>query len=115
MTKYKFDSKTGTMVPVIDTQEQPTKPSSLVSIPISQTNIKNKALNENQKITFDVNDLSTFQIIDESNGNILAVISGYNLDINFNLELLNSTSKVEQCVQGIATLSRKILMEKLLG
>ena len=44
----------------------------------------------------------------------LVEISGYDLQVNFNMEYLNSIEDVEAAVNGISDLFRDLIMEKLL-
>lgn len=44
----------------------------------------------------------------------LVEISGYDLQVNFNMEYLNSIEDVESAVNGISDLFRELIMEKLL-
>lgn len=44
----------------------------------------------------------------------LVEISGYDLDISFNMEYINSIEDVEAAVSGISDLFRRTIMEKLL-
>lgn len=129
MTKFKFNPKTGTMERQ-EQQEPKATPSSQSKeqqvASLIKTFQEQKAKEPPKPGILDdkeepikafkaFSQLDTFQILDQRNENIMAVISGYDLDINFNLTLLDSTEKVEQLVNGIAALFRQILMEKLLG
>ena len=58
-------------------------------------------------------DLTIFQIIDEKTGKVLAYISGYGLDINFNMNELKSVESVEQMLTGISKMFRNIVLEKI--
>ena len=44
----------------------------------------------------------------------LVEISGYDLQVNFNMEYINSVEDVEAAVTGIGNLFRELIMEKLL-
>lgn len=44
----------------------------------------------------------------------LVEISGYDLQVDFNMEYINSIDDVEAATNGIATLFRELIMEKLL-
>ena len=127
--KYKFDPKTGTLRPINEIEaeikaeetQQKFSPISMIKALEAQKPkvIPTKGIlddkDEPTKTFKALSDLRTFQIIDKSNNNIMAVISGYELDINFNLAILDNTEKVEQLVNGISQVFREILMEKLLG
>lgn len=61
-----------------------------------------------------ISDRSIYNIVNEDINKTLVEISGYDLQINFNMEYLNSIEDVEAAVTGIGNLFRDIIMEKLL-
>lgn len=48
------------------------------------------------------------------NGEKLIEISGYDLQINFNMKYLKSLEEIEAACQGVASLFKDTIMEKLL-
>lgn len=56
-------------------------------------------------------DYDIMQIIDERTNQPLMYIGGYALQMNFNMERLNSTEKIEQCLNGLTKLFRKAIMD----
>ena len=61
-----------------------------------------------------ISDRSVYNIVNEDINKTLVEISGYDLQINFNMEYLNSIEDVEAAVTGLCNLFRDIIMEKLL-
>jgi len=61
-----------------------------------------------------ISDRSVCKIVNEDINKTLVEISGYDLQINFNMEYLNSIEDVEAAVTGIGNLFRDVIMEKLL-
>ena len=61
-----------------------------------------------------ISDRDAFTVKNADNDEILIEISGYDLQVNFNMEYLNSIQDVEAAVGGIGDLFRQIIMEKLL-
>ena len=61
-----------------------------------------------------ISDRSVYNIVNEDINKTLVEISGYDLQINFNMEFLNSIEDVEAAVTGLGNLFRDIIMEKLL-
>ena len=61
-----------------------------------------------------ISDRSVYNIVNEDINKTLVEISGYYLQINFNMEYLNSIEDVEAAVTGLGNLFRDIIMEKLL-
>ncbi len=122
MAKFVFDEKTGTLVqqnqqkaigqempqPVIDKGETM---SVIDRSAIQKPNVK---LNEGVLQFREKSDLTVFQIVDEQTGKVMAYISGYALDINFNLGELKSVERVEQMIDGIGKMFRKIVLDKIM-
>ena len=61
-----------------------------------------------------ISDRSVYNIVNEDINKTLVEISGYDLQINFNMEYLNSIEDVAAAVTGLGNLFRDIIMEKLL-
>lgn len=61
-----------------------------------------------------LSDRDALTVKNADNEEILIEISGYDLQVNFNMEYLNSIQDVEAAVNGIGDLFRQIIMEKLL-
>lgn len=61
-----------------------------------------------------ISDRDAFTVKNADNDEILVEISGYDLQINFNMEYINSVQDVEATVEGIGNLFRQIIMDKLL-
>lgn len=114
-TKFIFDKQSGTLKPCnADTQSniQEQQPQ---NTPAPDNNVDN---NEEQEGIFKfraVSDLTSFQIVDEQTRKVMAVISGYGLSIRFNMEELRSTDKVEQLLNGLTAMFRKLIIEQSLG
>ena len=54
------------------------------------------------------------EVINADTKKVLVHISGYDLQINFNMQYLKSVEDVEAACNGISQLFRDIIMEKLL-
>lgn len=61
-----------------------------------------------------ISDRGLFAIKNPEIDKNLVEISGYDLEVNFNMEYLNSIEDVEAAVNGISDLFRELIMEKLL-
>ncbi len=136
--KYVFDKKTGTMQPVDDGDTHqltpmPEKPSQLPKFSNEKT-VKMTPQLENHRVDDEKlelleryanqlglegillfrqqTDLTICQITDERSGSVMAYISGYALNIRFNMEQLNSVAKVEQCLEGIKKLFRSFIVQQ---
>lgn len=124
MAKFVFDDKTGTLVQesarinkkeiVSPTSNKPDiKAAKLIDdVTIQRPNIQ---VQESVLQFREKSDLTVFQIIDENTGKVMAYISGYALDISFNLQELKSVEKVEQMIDGIGKMFRKIVLDKIMA
>lgn len=54
------------------------------------------------------------EVVNEEINQVLVHISGYDLQINFNMQYLKSVEDVEAACNGISQLFRDMIMEKLL-
>jgi hypothetical protein len=76
---------------------------------------QNIRLEDEPKVVFrSISDRSVYNIINDEIKQTLVEISGYDLQINFNLEYINSIEDVEAAVGGLGDLFRQIIMDKLL-
>jgi hypothetical protein len=76
---------------------------------------KDIKLENEPKVEFrSISDRSVYNVINEEINKTLVEISGYDLQINFNLEYINSIEDVEAAVEGLGSLFRQIIMDKLL-
>lgn len=63
----------------------------------------------------ELSDFTCCKIIDPDTNAELAAIGGYALDFWFNRKELNSTKRVEQCLDGITKLFRRLIVDKVLN
>lgn len=61
-----------------------------------------------------ISDRSVFNVVNPEIQKTLVEISGYDLQIKFNLEYLNTMADVEAAIEGLGKLFREIILEKLL-
>lgn len=62
-----------------------------------------------------LSDRTTLHVINPHNNEVMIEISGYDLNIDFNMEYLRSIEDIEAACAGISKLFREIIIEKLLG
>ena len=125
MGKYKFNPQTGKMESaasvdapqkIANIQPQQPKPQKTDEIKLVNDVDKRRAnvvVDEGVVSFREKSDLTIFQIIDETTGIVMAYISGYALDINFNMEELRSVESVEQLISGIGKMFRSVIMDKI--
>jgi hypothetical protein len=76
---------------------------------------ENIELQDEPKAEFNfISDRKVYHIVNEEINQTLVEISGYDLQINFNFEYINSLEDVEAAVGGISDLFRSLIMDKLL-
>ena len=75
----------------------------------------NVSTNEREVRFKEKSDLSIVQITDYDTNRVMGYIAGYALDINFNMEELNSVERVEQFLEGLKKAFRSVILEKALG
>lgn len=67
-----------------------------------------------ETIIFKTADRMTYGALGYDGNELMAVISGYDLEIKFNLRLINSLADAEACANALADVFYECLMEQLL-
>ena len=62
-----------------------------------------------------MSDRDVFKVTNEELGQTLVEISGYDLQINFNMDFIKSMEDVESAIDGMSQIWRKIIMARLLS
>ena len=65
-------------------------------------------------ITFRTADRMTYGAVNYDGNELMAVISGYDLEIKFNMRLINSLADAEACADALAQVFYEALMEQLI-
>lgn len=66
-------------------------------------------------ITFRTADRMTYGALGYDGNELMALISGYDLEIKFNMRLINSLSDAEACADALAQVFYDTLMEQLIN
>lgn len=61
-----------------------------------------------------ISDRDVMNVVNADSSEVLIEISGYDLQINFNMEYLKSVEDIDAACNGIAQLFRDTIMDKLL-
>ena len=69
---------------------------------------------EKETITFYTEDRMKYGVVTDDN-ELMACISGYDLNIAFNMRRINSLGDAETCANALADVFYKILMEQLIA
>lgn len=68
-----------------------------------------------ETITFHTADRMTYGALDYDGNELMAFISGYDLEIKFNLRIINSLADAEACADALAQVFYEALMEQLIN
>ena len=71
-------------------------------------------MEENKTVTFNTEDRMRYGAMNYDNTELMAVISGYDLNIAFNLKTINSLADAEAAANALADVFYQVLMEQLL-
>lgn len=68
-----------------------------------------------ETITFRVEDLTTYGVLEADGVEFMAAISGYGLNIAFNMKLINSLADAEAMADSMADVFYEALMDQLIA
>ena len=71
-------------------------------------------MEEEKKVTFDTSERMTYGAMNYDGTEMMAVISGYDLNIAFNMRTINSLSDAEAAANALAQVFYELLMEQLI-
>lgn len=71
-------------------------------------------MDEEEKITFLLKDRMKYGVLTEDN-ELMAIISGFDLDIAFNMRRINSLADAEVCANTLADVFYQLMMEQLIA
>ena len=72
-------------------------------------------MDEQKTVTFNVEDRMRYGAVTPDGNDVMAVISGYDLNIAFNLKTINSLADAEATADALAQVFYEILMEQLIS
>lgn len=68
-----------------------------------------------QTVTFRTDEMMTYGVLAYEGEELMAVISGYDLNIRFNMRLINSLADAESVADALADVFYQTLMEQLIA
>lgn len=71
-------------------------------------------MEEEKTVSFRLSDKRLYGVLGYDGNELLAAISGYDLDISFNMRLINSLADAEACANALADVFYQALMEQLI-
>ncbi|TGX80521.1 hypothetical protein E5358_12760 [Palleniella muris] len=117
-SKFRFNPSTGTMEAEsrveADTKEQKISQDSMRKVHLKAGGKPNVSSTEGIVQFRERSDYTIFQFIEPRTQNVLGYIGGYALDFSFNLEQIKSTERMEQLLEGMKGLFRKMIAEQIL-
>ncbi|NDV80862.1 hypothetical protein [Bacteroides sp. 51] len=67
-----------------------------------------------QTVTFKSDELMCYGVLNYDGNEMMAAITGYDLNVKFNMRLINSLADAENCANALADVFYQALMEQLL-
>lgn len=67
------------------------------------------------RVTFRVEDRMTYGVLNYDGNELMAAITGYDLNVVFNMRLINSLADAEACADALAQVFYEALMEQLIN
>ena len=71
--------------------------------------------NKIERVTFRGEDRMTYGVLNYDGNELMAAITGYDLNVVFNMRLINSLSDAEACANALADVFYQTLMEQLIA
>ena len=71
--------------------------------------------NPDETVTFKQSERMTYGALNYDGTEMMAVISGFDLNIAFNMKVINSLADAESCANALADVFYEVLMEQLLA
>ena len=88
--------------------------------PKTRDHSKSEAMEEKkddkiERVTFRVEDRMTYGVLNYDGNELMAAITGYDLNVVFNMRLINSLADAEACADALADVFYQTLMEQLIS
>ena len=68
-----------------------------------------------ETITFEKDKRMMYGVMDYDGNELMAAITGYDLEVSFNMRLINSLADAESCADALANVFYQALMEQLIA
>ena len=68
-----------------------------------------------ERVSFRTEDRMTYGVLNYDGNELMAAITGYDLNVVFNMRLINSLSDAEACADALADVFYQTLMEQLIA
>ena len=72
-------------------------------------------MEEEKTVSFKTDERMMYGVLNYDGNELMAAITGYGLDVSFNIRLINSLADAENCANALSGIFYRALMEKLLA
>jgi hypothetical protein len=72
-------------------------------------------MEEEKTVSFKTGERMMYGVLNYDGNELMAAITGYDLDVSFNMRLINSLADAENCANALSDIFYQALMEKLLA
>ncbi len=70
--------------------------------------------NSEEIVSFKKSERMLYGVLNYDGNELMAAVTGYDLEVNFNMRLINSLADAESCADALANVFYQALMEKLI-
>jgi hypothetical protein len=70
---------------------------------------------QNETVAFKTSERMMYGVLNYDGNELMAAITGYDLEVSFNMRLINSLADAENCADALANVFYQALMEQLLA
>ena len=77
--------------------------------------IKQEGIRDEQLFTFKESDRKQYGVLNYDDNEIMAQITGFDLQVSFNMRLIHSLADVEACTNALADVFYEALLEQLIA
>ena len=77
--------------------------------------MEEKDVPEKEMVSFPKEERMMYGVLDYDGNELMAAITGYDLEVSFNMRLINSLADAESCADALANVFYQALMEQLIA
>ncbi|NDW10994.1 hypothetical protein [Dysgonomonas sp. 520] len=77
--------------------------------------MEQKDIPKKETVSFSKDERMMYGVLDYDGNELMAAITGYDLEVSFNMRLINSLADAESCADALANVFYQALMEQLIA
>ncbi|MDR1718083.1 MAG: hypothetical protein LBS20_19790 [Prevotella sp.] len=77
--------------------------------------MEEKDIQEKETVSFIKDERMMYGVLDYDGNELMAAITGYDMEVSFNMRLINSLADAESCADALANVFYQALMEQLIA